>query len=214
MNADWNMVLSGLGGAVIGGAATIAAQIYSAHVQRKREETAEANMIRGFTQAIADEVASVWERYSLEIGPHLKDLPEDQAARVFPLHQSYFVVFDSSASLIGRIPDNKLREQIIATYIEAKGFVDSMRYYERLVDAYNEQKELPVQTSGPVQTGGSMESAGASISNQIGASVANLHRLKKLHRTLVDYSKQLKLAHSRLETKVENLKGLLQTFLS
>jgi hypothetical protein len=145
VNAYWSAgfnLLSAIIGAVIGGGVTVWAQIRSADNQRKLEERSEAVMIHGFVQAIADEITSVWERYSEDIGPHLKDLPEGQAATVFPLQQSYFVVFDSSASLIGRIPDAKLRQQIIATYIEAKGFVDSMRYYERLVDTYLENLHI------------------------------------------------------------------------
>ena len=151
-------------------------------------------MIHGFVQAIADEVTS-WEQYTGEIGPHLKDLPNGRAATVFPLQQSYFAVFDSSASMIGRIPDAKLREQIIATYIEAKGFVDSMRYYERLVDIYNEQKAQPVQAPPTV------------------SSAIRIGRDLTLYQPLLDYSKQLQLAYSRLETKMADLKGLLQAFL-
>jgi hypothetical protein len=116
------------------------AQFVSIGSQRKQRKLSEDLLIRGFVQAIADEVTSVWDRFNVEIGPYLKTLLEHEASSVFPLHQSYFVVFDSNASLVGRIPCRKLREQIIATYVEAKGFVDSMRYYERLVDTYNAQK--------------------------------------------------------------------------
>ena len=198
MNATWSNLLSGLVGAAIGGVATLSAQIISIGNQRKQQKQSEEVMIRGFVQAIADEVTSVWDRYNVEIGPHLKTLPEGQAAIVFPLQQSYFVVFDSNASLIGRIPDRKLREQIIATYVEAKGFVDSMRYYERLVDTYNAQKAQPVQPSS---------------SSAIVASVARDNRDDKIYRPLLEYSEQLKLAHSRLEEKMGELKRLLQAFL-
>jgi hypothetical protein len=198
VNATWSNLLSGLVGAAIGGVATLSAQIISIGNQRKQQKQSEEVMIRGFVQAIADEVTSVWDRYNVEIGPHLKTLPEGQAAIVFPLQQSYFVVFDSNASLIGRIPDRKLREQIIATYVEAKGFVDSMRYYERLVDTYNAQKAQPVQPSS---------------SSAIVASVARDIRNDKIYRPLLEYSEQLKLAHSRLEEKMGELKRLLQAFL-
>jgi len=196
VNATWSNLLSGLVGAAIGGVATLSAQIISIGNQRKQQKQSEEVMIRGFVQAIADEVTSVWDRYNVEIGPHLKTLPEGQAAIVFPLQQSYFVVFDSNASLIGRIPDRKLREQIIATYVEAKGFVDSMRYYERLVDTYNAQTAQPIAPTTPVA-----------------ASIIRGIRDNKFYGSLVHYSKQLKLTHSRLEAKTEVLKGLLQNFL-
>jgi hypothetical protein len=117
-------------------------------------------------------------------------------AIVFPLQQSYFVVFDSSAHLLGRIPDIKLREQIITTYTEAKGFVDSMRYYERLVDSYNRQKTQPVQTA-----------------QQKFVSVLKPVRDAKLYAPLVVYSNQLKVAHARSEDRLRELRQLLKAFL-
>jgi hypothetical protein len=138
VNADWSNFFSALAGGGIAGVATLWAQKMYAEEQRKREEKAEATLIRGFVQAIADEVKSIWDRYNLEIGPSLRNLKDGETAIPFPLHQSYFSVFDTNASLVGRIPEIELREQIISTYIEAKGFVDSMHYYERMVTAYDE----------------------------------------------------------------------------
>jgi len=194
VNATWTNLLSGLAGAAIGGGATMWAQFVSIGSQRNQQKLSEELLIRGFVQAIADEVTSVWARFNVEIGPHVKTLLEGEASPVFPLHQSYFVVFDSNASLVGRIPCRKLREQIIATYVEAKGFVDSMRYYERLVDTYNTQKTQP------------------SVAAYL-ASVAKDVRDDQLYRPLLQYSEQLKLDHSRLEEKMEELKRLLQAFL-
>jgi hypothetical protein len=92
----------------------------------------------------------------------------------------------------------KLREQIIATYVEAKGFVDSMRYYERLVDTYNGQKAQPIQSPS---------------SSPLVVSTMRDLRNDQLFRPLLKYSEQLKLAHSRLEDRMEELKSLLQSFL-
>jgi hypothetical protein len=188
MNAYWSAgfnLLSAVIGAVIGGGATVWAQITSARIQRKREEIAEATLIRGFIQSIADEINSVWNRYNVEIGPHLKGLPDDQVARVFPLHQSYFVVFDSNASLVGRIPDKELRERIISTYVEAKVYVDLMDYYERLL--VNANPNLPAYILS--------------------------HDDAQRHLDIVAYSKQLKLAHVMLEAKVKALQDSLQAYL-
>ena len=121
-----------------------------------------------------------------EIGPHLRSLEDGKAANPFPLHQTYFAVFDSNASLLGRIPDRKLREQIISTYIEAKGFIDSMHYYERLVTDYESRPE-----SSPF----SMRSDAEAYSE------------------IVSYSAQLKQGHVILEAKVNVLKERLQAYL-
>jgi hypothetical protein len=147
VNADWSNFFSALAGGGIAGVATLWAQKMYAEEQCKREEKAETTLIRGFVQAIADEVKSVWDRYNVEIGPHLKSLDPQKAARVFPVHQNYFVVFDSGASLIGRVQDMQLRERIISTYVDAKGFVDSLQYYKQLVAEYDAIPE-PTPTAG------------------------------------------------------------------
>jgi hypothetical protein len=153
MNAYWSAgfnLLSAVIGAVIGGGATVWTQVRSANDQRKERDKSEADLVRGFVQAIADELKSVWNLYSVQIGPHLRGIPEHEAAIVFPVHQNYFVVFDSSAFLLGRIPDTKLRESIISTYVEAKGFVDSLHYYERLVEDYESTPNTPRITAVPL----------------------------------------------------------------
>ena len=66
MNAYWSAgfnLLSAVIGAVIGGGATVLAQVRSAENQRKEREKGESDLIHGFVQAIADEVTSVWDRY-------------------------------------------------------------------------------------------------------------------------------------------------------
>ena len=186
MNADWSNFFSALAGGGIAGVATLWAQIINAKDQRNREQRAEATLIRGFVQAIADEVKSVWDRYEQEIGPHLRTLEDGQPAIPFPVHQSYFVVFDSNASLLGRILDRKLREQIISTYIEAKGFVDSLHYYERLVANYKANPDLPAMS---IRTDG------------------------ETYKEILYYSLQLKKAHALLEPKVKGLQDSLRAYL-
>jgi hypothetical protein len=83
------------------------------------------------------------------------------------------------------------------TYVEAKGFVDSMHYYERLVDTYNAQKTQPIQMT-----------TSATVADSV-----TIHVPDEKNRPLLGYSEQLKLAHSRLEDKMQELKRLLQAFL-
>jgi hypothetical protein len=111
VNADWSNFVSALTGGAIAGVATLWAQTISAKDQRRREQRAEADLIHGFVQAIADELKSFWGRFSQEIGPHLNNLSDGEPATVFFLHQPYFVVFDSNASYIGRIPNTELQKK-------------------------------------------------------------------------------------------------------
>ena len=75
MNAYWSggfIFLSAVMGAVIGGSATIRRKSEVPTTKRRDRDKAEADLIHGFVQAIADEIQSVWDRYNAEIGPHLK----------------------------------------------------------------------------------------------------------------------------------------------
>jgi hypothetical protein len=198
VNADWSNFFSALAGGAIAGVFTLWAQLLNAKDQRRREDKAEEILIHGFLQAIADELESVWHRYEVEIGPHLKNLGEDQAAVVFPVHQNYFIVFDSSASLIGRIHNIELRERIISTYVEAKGLVDSLHYYERLVEEYN-----AIPQSSPIAD---------SISGVTHFPI-NSAATRKFSE-LVEYTKALKEAHSRLEDKVFRVQAALRAYLN
>jgi hypothetical protein len=189
-------LLSGLVGAAIGGGATIWAQFVSIGSQRKQQKLSEDLLIRGFVQAIADEVTSVWDRYSVEIGPHLKNLPDGEASIVFPLHQSSLCSTRTHPFLVEYLAGN-YENKSLPTYVEAKGFVDSMHYYERLVDTYNAQKTQPIQMT-----------TSATVADSV-----TIHVPDEKNRPLLGYSEQLKLAHSRLEDKMQELKRLLQAFL-
>jgi gas vesicle protein len=142
---------SGLIGALIGGVisfigALIGAKMQAStsfEVQRKdfasRNESAklsEQNLIRGAVQAISDEIESLWRQYYREIGPHLASVSQTEAARPFPVNQSYFVIFDASGALLGRIPDTSLRTKILDFYNGAKAMVDSLQHYTRLSAYY------------------------------------------------------------------------------
>ena len=144
-------LLSGLAGGLIGGAcsyvggvrgARIAAQTAVDLQERefaKRDEAnklADRSLIRGTVQAISDEIEALWQQYYREIGPHLASLDETKAARAFPVHQSYFVVFDASGALVGRLPVLSLSRKILNFYVGAKAMVDSLQYYANLSAYY------------------------------------------------------------------------------
>jgi hypothetical protein len=140
-------LLSGLIGALVGGALSFFGGVRGARIaartatdlQKKefaaRDQAAEVDeqrLIRGTVQSISDEIEALWRQYYKEIGPHLSSIPEKEAARPFPVHQSYFVIFDASGGLLGRLPVGGLRSKILDFYFGAKAMVDSLQYYSNL----------------------------------------------------------------------------------
>jgi hypothetical protein len=84
--------------------------------------------------------------------------------------------------------------------VEAKGFVDSMHYYERMVTVYDAY----------IQNMTTEESIANSLERKI---FAGPSRKQRNYDKLKTYSQNLKRAHYMLETKVQKLKASLQAYL-
>jgi len=119
-------------GAIIGGLITgyfALKTTKKAHENQLEQVTQnEKKLIQGLLQAIHDEVETVFERYQENMGAKLESLKDGEALLLYyPLVSDFFTVYNGNSFLLGRIPDNDLRKQIIKTYTLAKGMVDSYR---------------------------------------------------------------------------------------
>jgi hypothetical protein len=138
-------LISGLLGAIAGGilsyfgaikggkiasSTAIALQKEDSAARERASHIEEKAIVRTAVQSISDEIEALWKMYSKEIGPHLGS--EIDIARPFPVRQSYFVIFDASGALVGRIPNPGLRSKILDFYVGAKSMVDSLQYYSTL----------------------------------------------------------------------------------
>jgi len=146
-------LISGLLGAIVGGilsyfgaitggkiasSTAVALQKADFAARERASRTEEKAVVRSAVPSLSDEIEALWRLYSKEIGPNLSS--DIEVARPFPVRQSYFVIFDASGALVGRIPNPGLRSKILDFYIGAKSMVDSLQYYSNL-DAY--YKTLP-----------------------------------------------------------------------
>src|SRR5260370_34379650 len=128
-------------GAVMGGWTagkySLRAQKQAAEDQRQRDQEEERRAVNGILQAIAAELQVLKCDH---FGKLRMTLNERQKSREAPLvtplamtrtEQKYFLVFESKAGALGRISDEKLREDIIRVYGLAKGLVDSLNAHFR-----------------------------------------------------------------------------------
>jgi hypothetical protein len=97
------------------------------------------------------EAAFVGNFTAVKVGSELDALEELKIASVFPIDQSYFVIFDASAASIGGIPDADLRSKIIQFYVSAKSMVDSLRDYGRLVRDLSQPSTTPTSVPASIQ---------------------------------------------------------------
>jgi hypothetical protein len=200
-------LLSGLFGAVIGsvlstlGVAWSAFKVQKREFAQRREESRNAERTNqlALVQAISDEIDGFWKFYSGKVGSELDALEEHEIASVFPIDQSYFVIFDASASSIGGLPDADLRTKIIQFYVSAKSMVDSLRDYERLV------RDLYQPSAAPTSVPASIQRVGREI-QEANARIGYSNRLKNSHNHLSDSYKVVCVAIDRyLSTDVRSI---------
>lgn len=188
MSFDWAIFGSAISGAVLGGLITgffalrstdKAHENQQAHAQENEEK-----IIKGLLQAIHDEIETVMDRYQETMGSRLESLEEGGALIFYyPLVSDFFTVYNGNSFLIGRIPDNDLRKQIIKTYTLAKGMVDSFRMNNDLVQKYEHWSFIFQETQSEVHQ----------------------QRVTACYGLLVEYSKSLKLGHQQLKSETAQL---------
>lgn len=185
---DWNTFGSAISGAIIGGIiagffALISTQ-KSFDNQRKHADENEEKLIKGVLQSIHDEIETVIDRYQETMGSRIESLGKDEALYFYyPLVSDFFTVYNGNSFLIGRIPDNDLRKQIIKTYTLSKGMVDSFRMNNDLVSKFEFSKKLYAETKSDVHK-----------------EQASAH-----NASLIDYAEALKESHKNLKAEVATL---------
>lgn len=109
----WNadaLISSGVG-AFIGSALTLAGAYWVHWLERQDAALKEKEQIFGVLQGIHDEIETLWDSYLSTVGSHVESLREGNALMLYwPVTQDYFTIYNSNASLIGKISDHDLRK--------------------------------------------------------------------------------------------------------
>ena len=135
-------------------------------------------------QAIHDEIETVSERYNETMGARVESLKEGEPLLVYyPLVSDFFTVYNGNSFLIGRIPYNDLRKQIIKTYTLAKGMADSFRMNNDLNQKFEHWHQIFQESKNQVH----QQKAAACLVS------------------LVEYAKLLKLSHQTCKTEISHL---------
>ena len=152
--------------------------------QKEQSDSNEAKLIKGLLQAIHDEVETVLERYQDTMGARLESLKDGEALTFYyPLVSDFFTVYNGNSFLLGRIPDNDLRKQIIKTYTLAKAMVDSFRLNNDLVQKFEYSGKIYQETQ-----------------LELHKQQAQAH-----YQSLVEYAKELKQGHHAIKKEISAL---------
>lgn len=128
----------GLLGAIIGGAASLAATYITLWSQKKKAAEEDRARVKAVLQAIHVEIRTLCQLYDATMPVKVHQLAEGQPLRVnYPIAQDYFTIYRENSHLIGHIPDAELRSAIVACYMYTKSLVDTYRFNNDLVDGYD-----------------------------------------------------------------------------
>lgn len=188
MSFDWATLGSAITGAIVGGLITgyfALKSTQNAYKHQKEQATeGEAKLIKGVLHAIHDEIETVNERYQETMGAKIDSLTDGEAlAFYYPLVSDFFTVYNTNSFIIGRIPSNDLRKQIIKTYTLAKGMIDSFRLNNDLVSKFEHSNKIFQETQ-----------------QEVHQQHAAAH-----YNSLVEYTKSLKESHKALKQEISNL---------
>lgn len=113
-------------------------------IQKKNED----NLFKGILQAFHDEIETLLERYQETTGARLESLEAGEPFLFYyPVINDFFTVYNSNASLIGKINDNDLRKLLVRTYTLAKGLVDSYSMNNEFIQKYEYWNALFIETN-------------------------------------------------------------------
>ena len=142
---------SALIGAIIGGLiaarATRQATVHATEHSLRLEQQKQNAVIEGVVLGLRAEISTSWDFYLNQFGDSVEALRDGEAFdRIYGLYQSYFTVYESNASLLGQIPDDTLRQAIVATYGKARALIDTHLHNNELIRRRDTLEALRDQT--------------------------------------------------------------------
>ncbi len=160
MNANWRCLLGGfLGGILlmtfcihppkdssdwaswvqaIGSIGAILVAVWVLYQQNKESIRREDKEVKQIILSLRDEVSILKKEFSLRNMDILMRDSEGPYLMRNPISEGVFMVYTSTASQIGKIKNDKLRKQIVATYARAYGFIQSLKLNNSIVKEYDD----------------------------------------------------------------------------
>ncbi|KQV10064.1 hypothetical protein ASC74_13615 [Pseudomonas sp. Root329] len=116
-------LLSGLVGALIGGAFTLRGATKAHELALKKEAAADKEKMVTTLMLLRTEIATGWKIFKDEyVGELSQQTPDTPYLVIFPIGESPFAIFNSAPQALALLPQ-KLAKDIVHFYIRAKGVV-------------------------------------------------------------------------------------------
>ncbi len=177
-------VVGALSGGGLTGYFTLRASDKSHKAALDIQKQNQKKIVKGFLQAIHDEIETLWELYQSGIGYKLEALQENYALLYYyPVTHDYFTVYVSNAFLIGQVEDADLRKLIVQVYSKARGLIDSYRMNNDMLSKFEFWSNLHRETNNPIYE--------QNANGQLAAMQIYAKSMKKSHDDLKEFSGKL-----------------------
>ena len=135
--------------AIIGGLLALAGSWIATRIQINAKNKDNKKIERRFIRSIFIEIESVYSRYQ-ELSHTIRE-ESDFLKYSISINEDYFPVYHNNVGYLGLIENDKLRNNIISFYTQAKGLIDTLRTNNALLDdlknaTYQYQEEVKVDT--------------------------------------------------------------------
>ncbi len=126
-------------GGLVGGGFTCLGLLINISNERRKSSAAEHHEVVAFCQAIATELHCVVGRYMDSVGTSMEQHDRTQPfAYFYPVFEDYFTIFNSNASMVGKIQDRDLRSEMVQVYIIGKALLDTYKLNNQIVVNWQE----------------------------------------------------------------------------
>lgn len=175
-----------------GSIAAICAAIWLAFDQHQKtvaRATAESEEeVNNFLSGVREELNASLLAYMAQAGTDLAKTGAGELVNFWwPAPPEPFKVYAATVSMIGRVRDDEIRQQIISTYVVASGLMLTWDTHNRLLTELREADEALL------------------LSTEEGLiSQRRIDRVKKMFSTLEDYSDQLRIHHLQAVALIES----------
>jgi hypothetical protein len=144
----WSPLLPSFIGGLTGGFCAVVAQVVANLLQRDAARRAEERSVDGTLKALMMELAAIKHDFLQPLQDTLRKQEDDRVTlrelqrnvspmQLTPTEQNYFTVFDSNSSVLGRINDEQLLQDIVRVYGNAKGLFDYLNANPRLHEKWS-----------------------------------------------------------------------------
>src|SRR6476660_21477 len=138
---------------VAGGLITYSAILLTNALDLRKRKRAHEKLIYALLQGLRDEIAGLLEMAETSPVRPIESVPEGKPYEgLFAASQDYFTVYHANAGLVMQIDDACLRQNIIQTYMRAKGLLDTvcmnrlyLERYHYLQSTFLKTKDASVQ---------------------------------------------------------------------